>query len=398
MNIWTPGINDARRRPVMFWLHGGGFFIGSSSELPSYDGRNLAARGDVVVVSINHQLNILGFLNLSEFGERYAQASNAGLLDIVFALEWVRDNIANFGGDPGNVTVFGQSGGGGKVNCLLAMPSARGLLHHAAVLSASPKPTQFRSHQQTAAAGPAVARALELNAGSIDQIQTMPLERVMAAAGAMLRALEGYAGPTVDERTIPAVPFHTVAPSISADVPLLVGSTLDEGSPLVTPARETMTRDELRDEAAKLHGPHASALLAALDAVYPSAKPVELYGHLRPSGGGLDMRVHAVRQPTLKSQQGAAKVYVYLFAWHTPVLNGQSRAFHRSELPFVFANTDRCAQLTGGTKGARALGGRVSDAWIQFARTGNPNHRSLPHWPAFTSAGVETIVSTTSVW
>lgn len=124
LNIWTPGINDSRRRPVMFWLHGGGFAGGSSSEFPSYDGRNLAARGDVVVVSINHRLNSLGFLNLSEFGERYAHASNAGLLDIVFALEWVRDNIATFGGDAGNVTAFGQSGGGAKVNCILAMPAA----------------------------------------------------------------------------------------------------------------------------------------------------------------------------------------------------------------------------------------------------------------------------------
>ena len=344
-----------------------------------------------MVVSINHRLNMLGFLNLSEFGDRYADAANLGLLDIVHALKWIRDNIASFGGDSGKVTVFGQSGGGAKVNYLLTMPAARGLLHRAAVLSAIPKPNEFRTHQQTAAAGAAVIRALGLTADSVDQLQTLPLERVAATVGAAMLALEGYMGPSVDGQTIPAAPFNPRAPQISADVPLLIGTTRDEGSPITNPARENMTPDELREEAQKLHGAHASALLAALAAVYPRAKPVELFGHVRPSGG-LDMRVQAVEQATRKFEQSAANVYLYTFAWQTPLLSGRPRAFHRSEIPFIFANTDRCAQLTGGTEGARVLAGRMTDAWIHFARTGNPNHRGLPRWPSFTPAGVETMV------
>ena len=271
------------------------------------------------------------------------------------------------------------------------MPAARGLLHRAAVLSAIPKPNEFRTHQQTAAAGAAVMRALGLTADSVDQLQTLPLERVTAATGAAMQALDLYIGPSVDGQTIPAAPFNSVAPQISVDVQLLIGTTRDEGSPITNPARENMTSIELREEAQKLHGTQSQALLAALTAVYPRATPVELFGHVRPSGG-LDMRVHAVEQATRKSEQRAANVYLYEFAWHTPVLSGRPRAFHRSEIPFIFANTDRCAQLTGGTEEARVLAGRMTDAWVHFARTGDPNHRHLPRWPSFTPAGVETMV------
>ena len=174
---------------------------------------------------------------------RYADAANLGLLDIVHALKWIHDNIATFGGDSGKVTVFGQSGGGAKVNYLLTMPAARGLLHRAAVLSAIPKPNEFRTHQQTAAAGAAVMRALGLTADSVDQLQTLPLERVTATVGAAMLALDLYMGPSVDGQTIPAAPFNPVAPQISADVPLLIGTTRDEGSPITNPARENMTPD-----------------------------------------------------------------------------------------------------------------------------------------------------------
>jgi para-nitrobenzyl esterase len=240
VNIWTPGVHDNKKRPVMVWLHWGGFSAGSGQELKSYCGENLSRRGDVVVVSLNHRLGVLGYLNLTEVsGANYADSGNAGMLDIVAALEWVRDNIANFGGDPGNVMIFGQSGGGGKVNTLMAMPAAKGLFHRAAVESGSLR--DAATAEDSAKLGAAVLQQLGLSASQIDQIHDVPEEHLIAAGIAGIRSLATPAQfgrsfslprigwqPVVDGSNLPAQPWDPAAPAISANVPLLVGTVLNE--------------------------------------------------------------------------------------------------------------------------------------------------------------------------
>lgn len=451
LNVWTPGLNDNRKRPVMFWLHGGAFFSGSSFELPSYDGRNLARRGDVVVVSINHRLNAFGFLHLAEFGDRYRDSVNTGMLDIVAALAWVRDNIGAFGGDPSNVTIFGQSGGGAKVNFLMAMPSARGLFHKAIVQSAGPMTTNDRSLEFSVKHTAAVLTALGLTRSTIDRLQSLPAEALHDAFSTtyfqvefeqdararwerltdhdlkqidlsqeeaskeklvgILRARYGYeraraeqegarfwgrtfsdnVGPIAEGHVILQAPFNPTAPAISADVPMLVGHTLNEGGGLhfFSPARELLTEALIRAELAKTPDPVPAAAIDALRRTYPDAKPAEILAH---ASSRMRARIDTLAQAARKAAQNAAPIYVYMFAWQTRVLAGRPRAFHRSEIPFVFDNTDRCAHQTGGTEEARALAAKVSDAWIAFARAGNPNHSGIPNWPAFSSERVPTMV------
>ena len=433
LNVWTPAVDNVQKRPVMCWLHGGGFGSGSSSELPSYDGRNLARRGDVVVVSVNHRLNAFGFSYLAELGERYADAANVGMMDIVSALEWVRDNVASFGGDAGNVTLFGQSGGGAKVNFLMAMPSARGLFHKAIVQSATPFTGNRRSVEFSAKHTAAVLTALGLTPSTSEGLLKVSQEELYRAYAraymrtelehdalsrwgsltaedlkqivgvgtdserqnviGILQARYGWEpqraqqevadfservftdnmGPLVDGRNVPEMPFAVAAPAVSAHVPLLIGHTLNEGGGpnFFNATTEAWTDTQMRAELAKEARRLPSNVIDALRATYPNAKPSEIYAHTRNSGG-LRYRIETVSEAGKKAAQSAAPAYVYTFAWKTRVLDGRPRAFHRSEIPFVFDNTDRCANQTGGTDEARAMAAKVSDAWIAFARTGNP--------------------------
>jgi len=389
LNIWTPGLNDRRKRPVMVWLHGGGFTAGSGQEQPAYHGESLSRRGDVVVVTLNHRLGVLGFLNLSEYGSKYAASANAGMLDLVAALEWVRDNIAQFGGDPGNVTIFGQSGGGAKVSTLMAMPAAKGLFHKAVVQSGSG--LRMVQPEDSARLAAAVLSELGLGKSQVDKLQELPVSQLIAAmvaAGKKIPAppppppgviapRTGW-GPTVDGRILPADPFDPTAPELSANVPMLIGTVLNESSPSMSdPQAELLTEEEMLKQLTKTFGSRAGHILEAARKVYPNAKPVELSALIeRP-------RTNAIVQATRKIEQKAAPAYMYLFAWKTPVLDGRPRAFHCSEIPFVFYNTDRSAFATGGTDEARALAAKVSDAWINFARKGDPNHPGLPAWPVF---------------
>ena len=395
INVWTPAISGNRKRPVLFWLHGGGYAAGSGQELKSYYGENLARRGDVVVVSINHRLNVLGYLNLSEFGSQYEGSVNAGMVDIVAALEWVRDNIGNFGGDAGNVMVFGQSGGGGKVSHLMAMPSAQGLFHKAAVQSGST--LRSGSLENSARLGAAVVEELGLSKPRIDEIQTVPYEKLLAAATAAQRKLNGGRGfgggfglsPAVDGKIVPAHPFDPGAPRMSANVPMLIGTVLNERSmSAFNPELEKMTEAELRKQVAATHHDKADQIIEVFQKTYPNAKPVEIAGLI----SGMGARNNAVAQAERKAALGAAPAYLYLFAWQTPLLDARPRAFHCSELAFVFNNTDRCAHMTGGSVEARELGAKVSDAWLHFARSGDPNHGGLPKWPAFSAETVPTMV------
>jgi para-nitrobenzyl esterase len=397
INVWTPGINDHKKRPVMLWLHGGGYTAGSGQELRSYDGENLARRGDVVVVSLNHRLNVLGYLDLSGYGDQYAASGNLGMLDIVAALEWVRDNIENFGGDAGKITIFGQSGGGGKVSALMAMPAARGLFHRAIVESGS----LLRGIPQENAhkLADAIIGELGLTKDTLAQIQTVPYQKLLGAAQKVLderrprppggipnfRRISdslGF-GPVVDGKTLPTHPFDPQAPSISADVPMIIGTTLNEFVTAINhPEFEAMSDEILQSRVREIYGEKADTVIAAFRDRTPQAKPFDLWSHIASAG----VRESAIRQAKLKAAQGGAPAYLYWFTWKTPILSGRPRAFHCSEIAFVFDNTDRCETMTGGTAEARALAGKMCDAWIQFARTGNPNHAHLPRWPAFSAA------------
>jgi para-nitrobenzyl esterase len=402
-NVWTPAIADGKKRPVMVWLHGGGYTAGSGQELRSYDGENLARRGDLVVVSLNHRLNVLGYLDLSNFGDQYAASGNVGMLDIVAALEWVRDNIENFGGNPQMVTIFGQSGGGGKVSTLMAMPAAKGLFHRAIVESGSILQGVPRENAQQVSA--AVVAELGLTAATIGQIQTLPYPQLLAAADKVLRerrpkavggipnfrrisSLLGF-GPVVDGKILPSHPFAPGAPAISADIPMIIGTTLNEFvTALNHPEFEAMSEAELEARVRQIYGERAMSVIGAFRQRTPRAKPFDLWSRIAASG----VRGSAIEQARLKAAQGRAPAYLYWFTWQTPILDGRPRAFHCAEIAFVFDNTDRCETMTGGGAEARALAGKMCDAWIQFARTGNPNHPQLPNWPAFAAQTIATMV------
>ena len=401
VNLWTPGINDGRKRPVMVWLHGGGFTAGSGQELLSYDGENLARRGDVVVVTLNHRLNVFGYLNLSHYGSQYASSANVGQLDIVAALEWVRDNIAGFGGDPNLVTIFGQSGGGGKVTALMAMPSANGLFHRAIVESGSLMRGQTDEDSAKLAAD--LLAKLNLDASSVSKLQEIPFHELEAAAVAVtthpmprngiidfrhIGRMLGWA-PVVDGHVLPRQPFDPDAPAQSANIPLLVGTTLNEfvtamGHPEFMKMDDNLLKSRVQD----VFGDKTDGIIAAAKEIYPNAIPFELWSVIAVSS----VRGTALTQAQRKAAQNAAPAYCYQFAWQTPLLNGRPMAFHCSEIAFAFDNTDRCENMTGGGQAARDLAEKVSEAWIHFARTGDPNHAGLPHWPALTAATNATMI------
>ena len=403
VNVWTPGVGDAKKRPVMVWLHGGGYTAGSGQELRSYDGENLARRGDLVVVSLNHRLNAFGYLDLSKFGDPYAASGNVGMLDIVAALEWVRDNIEGFGGDPQMVTIFGQSGGGGKVSTLMAMPAAKGLFHRAIIESGSILQGIPQDHAQQLA--DAIVNELGLTTATLAQIQTLPYQQILTAADKVLRERRPKAvggipnfrrisaqlgfGPVVDGKILPNHPFDPGAPAISADIPMIIGTTLNEFvTALNHPEFEAMSEADLQTRVREIYGDKAASVVGAFRQRTPRAKPFDIWSRIAASG----VRGSAIEQAKLKAAQGRAPAYLYWFTWQTPILSGRPRAFHCAEIAFVFDNTDRCETMTGGGAEPRALAGKMCDAWIQFAKTGNPNHPQLPRWPAFSAQTIPTMI------
>ena len=402
INIWTPGLGSQKKRPVMVWLHGGGYYAGSSQELQANDGENLSQRGDVVVASLNHRLGSLGHLDLSRYGEKYRNSGNVGMLDIVAALRWVKENIANFGGDPGLVTIFGQSGGGGKVATLMAMPSAQGLFHRAIIESGSMM-RAFPQEQSTQLAE-ALVKKLGLDASTVDKLQQVPIEKLEAATTAVetkipnlrsgfrdarIRGSSHPWAPVIDGQVLPEQPFDQHAPAISANVHMLVGTTLNEFVTAINhPEHSKMSRRELLTNVEEIHGEKASLVIETFQKAFPNASPFEIFSVI----ANAPMRFDALRQANLKAAQGAAPAYCYWFWWQPPVLNGRPMAFHCSEMSFAFFNSDRCENMTGGGPAARALAEKVSDAWIQFARTGDPNHAGLPQWSPVTSGTNATMV------
>ena len=395
LNVWTPSFDSqTKRRPVMVWMHGGGFAGGNGHDLLAYDGENLSRRGDAVVITHNHRLNVFGYLNLMELGgEKYRDSANAGLLDLVAVLKWVRDNAASFGGDPGNVTIFGQSGGGGKVSALMAMPRAAGLFHRAIVQSGST--LRFKEPEETGKLAASVLEQLNLSKSQFDQIQTLPLARLIPAVQAVVRrsgspigALMAW-GPTVDGKSLPGHPFDPKAPAVSAAVPMLIGTNLNEFvNGVDNPEAGTLTADQLSERIAKKYGDKGKQILDAYRREYPGETPFGLWAAISAAG----TRQNAFTQAERKAALGAAAAYEYIFGWRTPMLDGRPGTFHSCEIAFVFDNADKCTNYTGGGLEALALSTRVSQAWLHFARTGNPNHSGLPSWPAFTTAKKATMI------
>jgi para-nitrobenzyl esterase len=380
LNVWTPAVNDGGKRPVMFWCHGGGFTMGSGSS-GFYRGTNLARRGDVVVVTVNHRLGPLGYLYLGDIlGEEYASSGNVGMLDLVMALEWVRDNIAAFGGDPGNVTIFGESGGGAKVSTLLAMPAAQGLFHRAIVQS-GPGLRVMSREKATEHTGK-LLKALEIAPGNSEQLSVVPVEQIFAAnAQVNSNGLRGWS-PVLDGQVLPHHPFAPVAPAISAHVPLIIGTNKDEATLFLLTDRELATLDEtgLRVRIQTMAGDAADRLLAAYHHAYPQYSPADLFAAMMSDHM---MRMNSITLAERKVAQRAAPVYMYLFTYETPTLDGRLKSCHALEIPFVFDNVDRTDRFTGTSPERFPLAEKMSEAWMAFARDGVPFARELPPWPAY---------------
>jgi para-nitrobenzyl esterase len=392
LNVWTPAINDHKKRAVMVWLHGGGFTNGSYVELPSYDGESLSRKGDVVVVSVNHRLNVLGFLDLSAYGDKYKSSPNAGLLDLVAALQWVKQNIAQFGGDPDNVTIFGQSGGGAKVTSLMNAPAAKGLFQKAIVESGSYL-TGFTEPSVSRRITAALLEELQLQPSQVDSLQTISYERLNAAGKKALRKvtealkaegkpIPGFGlswGPNLDSSFLPFQPDAPAAIEISKNIPLLVGTTKNEFTPFIPGSRD-ITMEAAKAVLQKKYADKTDAYLAAVKTAYPETVKPSDYIDI-----DIIFRPGAIRQASQKAIPGAAPVYMYLFTWQSPVLDGVFKAMHCMELPFVFNNIELCEEMTGGGKDAYLLADKMSSAWINFARSGNPNNKQLPNWQPFSA-------------
>jgi para-nitrobenzyl esterase len=387
LNLWTPGTDNARR-PVMFWLHGGGFQFGSGGQ-PFFDGANLARRGDVVTVTINHRLGCLGHLHLGDLGgPAFAKSGNVGMLDAVAALEWVRDNIDRFGGDPNNVMIFGESGGGSKVSTLLGMPAAKGLFHRAAIesgpaLTAAPREAATRTAS-------AFLNLLGLDRTKLDRLQERSVEELIEAQS-MVR---GGFSPVHDGDVIPENMFDPIATPISADVPLLIGSNKDEGTFLLQSDAELFSFDEagLRARVKKSAGGSdeaAERILGIYRKTHPDAKPTDYWVQIYTDRS---MRMRSITLAERKAAQKKAPVYMYFFAWNTVGFGGKYKALHMAEIPFVFDNIWAAEAMTHGLPEAKALAAKISSAWIAFARTGNPGTKGLPDWPTYSADRRSTMI------
>ncbi len=390
LNVWTPAVTEGATRPVMVWFHGGGYSRGAGS-WDNYNGMALAQKKDVVVVTVNHRLNIFGFLHLAEIGgERYAESSNVGMKDLVLALEWVRDNIENFGGDPSNVTIMGQSGGAGKVSTLMGMPTARGLFHKAIVMSGSA--VRSGSASDAAAGAESVLGSLGLDRSRIEEIENVPVDQLLnltITPGAVPFRL----GPVVDGSSLPTHVFDPVASDLCADIPLLIGSTETE----VTWDAE-MNYDELDEaglrrrlqETLRVDAQTADSVATVYRKNRPEASNLELYLIAASDAGGA--RLGTDLEAERKTMQGGAPVYRYYFQWYSPVSGGTIRAAHTMDIPFALDTASRSPSMVGTGPDVQPLADKMSAAWAAFARTGNPNNAMLPDWPAFNLDSRSTLI------
>jgi para-nitrobenzyl esterase len=399
LNIWTPSLTG--KRAVMVYFHGGGFSFGSSYELPSHEGAQMARHHDVVQVSVNHRLNALGFFDVSEVGgSAYEDSVNVGMTDLVASLQWVRENISNFGGDPDTIMIYGQSGGGSKVTCLLGMPAAQGLIHRASVQSGGGG--NIPSGEQSKEFSRQVLKELGVSPNDMTALQKMEWSRLFAAGNAVMAKmnppLRGLGGPgsspsaaprvgwspTVDGRVVTVRSFYDTAPLLSKSVPMLIGNVSEEGmrySSNPTEAEWHATLSTALGEA------KAAALIAAMKKAHPEKSIRTLSYGVQ----GMSARNNVQRMVKLKCELGGAPVYQYYFTWQSPMLDGVAGAWHTAELAFCFDNTKRCEQGTGNTPEAQVLAKKMGNAWANFARTGNPSQPGL-QWTPSDSTRCQTMV------
>jgi para-nitrobenzyl esterase len=387
INVWTPGLTG--KRPVLVWLHGGGFANGSGGAA-MYDGAALARRGDAVLVTVNHRLNVFGYLSLAELGG-HPSSGEAGMLDIVAVLEWVRDNIAAFGGDPGNVTIFGESGGGMKVSLLLAMPPAKGLFHRAIVQSGPW--LKAVSREAATKFAKAFLEQLGIEPGKLEELATLSAAEIQAAAAAATSgaAVIGGFSPSVDGIALPSGPFDPAAPAISADVPVMIGTNKDEATLFMfaDPRFGDYTEEDLAKRAKQSAGDKAEALIAAARATFPDYSPSHLASAVQTAT--MFWR-DSIALAERKAAQGAAPAYMYLMAWETPRGRGKLRSPHALEIPLVFDNVETARNFVGNGDDPQRLAEQMSEAWLAFARTGNPATPTLPDWPAYEPSRRATMV------
>ena len=404
LNVWTPSLTG--KRAVLVYFHGGGYSFGSSYELPSQEGAQIARHHDVVSVTVNHRLNILGFFDASEIGgSPYEDSANVGMTDLVASLKWVQENIANFGGDPDRVMIYGQSGGGSKVTTLMGMPSAAGLFHCASVQSGGGGNIPTKEQQREVARQ--LMKDLGLHPNDIASLQKMEWSTLVAAGNAAVAKINppmrGMFGPfapgppragwspCLDDKVINVRSFFDVAPDVSKNVPMLLGSVSEEGNQMAS----RPTEEQWHASLAKVYGDDkATAIIAALKKAYPQ-KRIQTLSYMCSGIFGLNslsMRNNIVKMAKLKHDQMGAGAYAYYFTWQSPILDGVAGAWHTAELAFCFDNTKRCEQGTGNTPESQALARKMATAWANFARTGNPSQPELPWTPT------DPVSNKTMVW
>jgi len=387
LNLWTPAIGSGKR-PVLVWLHGGGYSNGNLIEQDGYHGENFSRYGDVVFCSVNHRLNSLGYSDLAAAGgEKYQHSGNVGMLDIVAALQWIHDNIEAFGGDPDNVTIMGQSGGGSKVCVLCNMPAAKGLFAKAVALSGSSVRGVEKADAE--ALGLAILKEAGLAASEIDKLQLMPVEEYRAiAARAAAKTAMGYRSfsPVGDGLDLVEGDFFAADNDMISDVPMLISTTFHEWNPDRDNAEmEEMTLDDVVAALSASYGERAEAIASAYAENFPECRPIEIYSMI------LSNRKRAITCADAKMGQ-TSPVYVAWFGKQNNLFNGRHRAFHCSDISYWFLNTDLMLTHTGGGKEARKLSYKMADALLSFMKTGAPKAKGLPKWLPYSIENGETMV------
>lgn len=369
LNVWTPSVNDNGGRPVFFYIHGGGFTNGSGGII--FDGDPLARLGNAVVVTVNHRLGPLGYLDLggATGSSRFASAGVAGMLDLVAALEWVHDNIARFGGDPDNVLIFGQSGGGAKVSTLMVMPSAKGLFHKAVVQSGST--ITLGARERNTDNTEQLLSELEISKTKPEDLQKVPWDTIIEA-----ESNRGFS-PVVDGVVIPGHPFDPAAPEISADVPMIVGYTREDSGMRDLSLGE-ITEDGLSEWVRETYKDNAELILTTYRKVYPNATPVQIQSRIRTDA---NTRSRATTMVERKSLQKRGNAYLYVVTWPSPAYEGRFGAVHGVDLGLVFGNARDL--IAGNSYEARKMADIVGSTIVAFGKTGNPNCDKIPYWPPY---------------